>query len=334
MMSEQLWIRKRALMKGEDGNPAGKLDGNGELLTFTPAKVLGGYGGYPCKHITSDFKKIGEVIGTVKPTTIVELGTGGGGVTAFFAEISKQWGGEVHTFDIVHGCRDLADKYDNITFHLADAIKDEKPNSEIVDLIRREGVMLYCDNGKKEIEIRLYSGFLKGGSLIGVHDYDTEVNSFWIEDFLNRSGFDKFHHEELSKLQGTVRYELAPGYQDGKGRHIVDGGSLTRLWIKRIMIFVDVDETICFYDNENERFGYKNPIPNYDNIKKINELYYKVGNYVKYWTSRGSFSGIDYYDLTRSQLDSWGCKYHELSVGEKPSYDLLICDRSKRIEDI
>ena len=39
-------------------------------------------------------------------------------------------------------------------------------------------------------------------------------------------------------------------------------------------------------------------------------------------------------NLTKSQLDSWGCKYHELSVGEKPPYDLLICDRTKRIEEI
>jgi hypothetical protein len=43
---------------------------------------------------------------------------------------------------------------------------------------------------------------------------------------------------------------------------------------------------------------------------------------------------IDWYETTKAQLDNWGCKYHNLSVGEKPHYDLLICDKTKRIEEI
>ena len=97
-------------------------------------------------------------------------------------------------------------------------------------------------------------------------------------------------------------------------------------------IFVDIDETICFYDGV-DRLGYKNSIPNYENIEKINKLY-DDGNEITYWTARGSYSGIDYYDLTQGQLSEWGCKYHRLSVGEKPAYDLLICDKTKRIEEI
>ena len=97
-------------------------------------------------------------------------------------------------------------------------------------------------------------------------------------------------------------------------------------------IFVDIDETICFYEGV-KRLGYKNAIPNYDNIDKINKLY-DGGNHIKYWTGRGTVSQIDYYSLTTEQLEEWGCKYHELSVGDKPDYDLLICDKTKRIEEI
>ena len=39
-------------------------------------------------------------------------------------------------------------------------------------------------------------------------------------------------------------------------------------------------------------------------------------------------------DITKKQLDEWGCKYNELSVGEKPHFDLLIDDKSMRIEEI
>ena len=96
-------------------------------------------------------------------------------------------------------------------------------------------------------------------------------------------------------------------------------------------IYVDIDETICFYDDD--RLGYKNAIPNYKNINKINKLY-NDGNNITYWTARGSWSKIDYTSITKQQLESWGCKFHKLSVGEKPNYDLLICDKTKRIEEI
>ena len=96
-------------------------------------------------------------------------------------------------------------------------------------------------------------------------------------------------------------------------------------------IWVDIDETICFY--EGVKRLYKNAIPKYNNIDKINKLY-DEGNHIKYWTGRGTVSQIDYYILTEEQLKEWGCKYHELSVGDKPDYDLLICDKTKRIEEI
>lgn len=95
-------------------------------------------------------------------------------------------------------------------------------------------------------------------------------------------------------------------------------------------IFVDIDETICYYQNDRD---YNLAVPLMHNIKKIN-LLYDEGNYIKYWTARGSETKIDWFDVTKNQLDDWGCKYHELSVGEKPPYDLLICDKTKRIEEI
>jgi len=98
-----------------------------------------------------------------------------------------------------------------------------------------------------------------------------------------------------------------------------------------MIIYVDIDETICNYENVERK--YKNAKPVYENIKKINNLY-NAGNNIIYWTARGTVTKIDYYELTKSQLKNWGCKYHDLIVGEKPHYDLLICDKSKRIEEI
>ena len=103
-----------------------------------------------------------------------------------------------------------------------------------------------------------------------------------------------------------------------------------------MVIYVDIDDTICDYDIKDSKTDYFKARPIRMNIDKINKLY-DDGNKIIYWTARGTVS-IDrreeYAELTANQLDEWGALYHELIVGEKPAYDLLICDKSRRIEEI
>lgn len=101
---------------------------------------------------------------------------------------------------------------------------------------------------------------------------------------------------------------------------------------------VDIDETICFY--EGKRI-YEKAIPSQENIDKINKLY-DEGWEIVYWTARGGFSERDLYHFTKEQLESWGCKFDRLVVGytniygaeTKPSFDLVIDDKAKRIEEL
>jgi len=97
-----------------------------------------------------------------------------------------------------------------------------------------------------------------------------------------------------------------------------------------MIIYVDIDETICHYEGKRE---YPLAVPLKVNIAKINKLY-DEGHTITYWTARGAISKIDWYDLTKRQLDEWGCKYHTLNVGTKPHYDVLVCDKTKRIEEL
>ena len=92
-------------------------------------------------------------------------------------------------------------------------------------------------------------------------------------------------------------------------------------------IFVDIDGTICSQEKD-----YANAVPWIEQIEKINKLY-DEGHTIVYWTARGSQTGIDWGQVTRAQLVKWGCKYHEVRFG-KPEYDLFICDKTKRIEEI
>lgn len=94
------------------------------------------------------------------------------------------------------------------------------------------------------------------------------------------------------------------------------------------IIYVDIDGTICTLVKD---YTLAEPLP--EHITKINKLY-DEGNTIIYYTARGQVSKKDWSDLTKKQLIEWGCKFHELKMNHKPHYDLLICDKSKRIEEI
>lgn len=85
---------------------------------------------------------------------------------------------------------------------------------------------------------------------------------------------------------------------------------------------VDIDGTIC----RTEKSDYNNSQPIFQRIFVVNELF-DQGNKIIYWTARGQNSGKDWKDLTKQQLQTWGCKYHEVRFN-KPAYDIWIDDKS------
>lgn len=89
-----------------------------------------------------------------------------------------------------------------------------------------------------------------------------------------------------------------------------------------ITYIVDIDNTIC-----RTLWGdYPRAMPYPERIAKINKLYHQ-GHKIVYWTARGAVSGIDWTELTKTQLQDWGCRHHELRMG-KPHYDVWIDDKA------
>lgn len=92
----------------------------------------------------------------------------------------------------------------------------------------------------------------------------------------------------------------------------------------------DLDNTLC----ETHNGDYKNSNPINDAINAVNKLY-DQGNYIIIFTARmmgkcnGNTSKVyeTIYELTKSQLNLWELKYHELILG-KPEFDVLIDDKS------
>ena len=103
-----------------------------------------------------------------------------------------------------------------------------------------------------------------------------------------------------------------------------------------MIIYVDIDETICTlgeHSGTKETRDYNLAKPRQEQIDKINKLY-DDGNEIVYWTGRGATTGIDWSDLTKSQLSNWKCKYTRIETQKKPHYHLFIDDKSIRIEEI
>ena len=68
---------------------------------------------------------------------------------------------------------------------------------------------------------------------------------------------------------------------------------------------VDIDETVCFYEEGKRRYDLAKP--HQENIAKINKMY-DEGWYIIYWTARGGSekskaTGRCYYDFTWNQLE-------------------------------
>jgi hypothetical protein len=84
----------------------------------------------------------------------------------------------------------------------------------------------------------------------------------------------------------------------------------------------DLDGTLC----TNTNGIYSEAKPFYDRITIVNELY-ESGNTIIIDTARGSTTKINWYELTEKQLNEWGVKYHNLRVGVKLNFDILIDDK-------
>ena len=92
--------------------------------------------------------------------------------------------------------------------------------------------------------------------------------------------------------------------------------------MNQITYCFDIDGTIC----TNTDGAYENASPFPEAVQKINTLYAE-GHVIKLFTARGATTGINWRDLTASQMAEWGVEYHELIMG-KPHADIFVDDKA------
>ena len=90
----------------------------------------------------------------------------------------------------------------------------------------------------------------------------------------------------------------------------------------------DLDGTLC----TNTEGNYEKAKPYKERIENVNKLF-SEGNHIIIDTARGATTGLDWEELTVSQLEKWGVKYNEVRVGKKLNYDIVIDDKSMNDKD-
>lgn len=123
-----------------------------------------------------------EVVKEFQPQMIVELGFGRGGLTKHFVD----WCPEIpiFAFDQYY----FISRQDALFFAESDVtliitsqmFDDNNVLPALLSLPLRK--FLFCDNGSKKEEMRFFSGYLRPGDLIGVHDWGEDIEWVDIED--------------------------------------------------------------------------------------------------------------------------------------------------------
>jgi len=109
----------------------------------------------------------------------VELGTGNGNFSVYFAMFCYQRNVQFYTFDkdpvgelsrvwdLIPGARTWAWTHD---------IQKQSGRDMVVDIISKPGrTILFCDNGNKIWEFLTFVPHLKAGDIVAVHDWGAEI---------------------------------------------------------------------------------------------------------------------------------------------------------------
>jgi hypothetical protein len=167
-------------------------------------QTLGSYQGIPCHHWDDELPLIATLLRVERPMLVVEVGTMYGGFAAFLADTVAPWNATVLTFDHVmyEGLEKVCAPRKNLFFVRGDVFSDFGASLLIGEISAYEkfGVptLLYCDGGAKRKELFAY-GHL--ASLVGVHDYGTEVSEIDCAQWAEKHNFAPLGSTGFSMLQ-------------------------------------------------------------------------------------------------------------------------------------
>ena len=135
--------------------------------------------GTPCFHEAESIPEIKRIVSEYEPGLVIELGTKNGGLTEYLQDATDS---PIWSYDII--ALPLGKKFrDNVIFCITDILS--KPHNSLIELCKLNvKKILYCDNGNKIKEFKMYAQYLNKGDILGVHDWGTEINYDAVKEVL------------------------------------------------------------------------------------------------------------------------------------------------------
>lgn len=160
-----------------------------------------------------------DFISEVKPTRILEIGTGIGGFTQFLSIICKELNlsTSIRSYEVANV---VWYKDNDVDLRMENIFSEgfESADSEVIDFIQGQGTtIVLCDGGNKKEEFNLLSNYIKKGDFIFAHDYSkdnqtfieeinrkiwnwTEISLSDVQESMERNGLVQYKEDIFSKV--------------------------------------------------------------------------------------------------------------------------------------
>jgi len=178
-----------------------------------------------CSNIADVFRKL---FTTIKPKTIIEIGTSHGGLTLLIRDILD----EENMFDVnlitydkdkfhyldshIENGKNIDSRIKNIFNHTWDNLSEFE---EISNLIQQNGItIVLCDGGYKKAEFRLLSDLIKTGDIIMGHDYSPTKEYF--EENINNKIWNWLELTDNDITESCLKNNLEP-FMDEEFKQVV-----------------------------------------------------------------------------------------------------------------
>lgn len=176
---------------------------------------------YQNPNISNSFR---ELFKRIKPSRILEIGTGNGGVTLILRDLLDELNMNdciIKTYDIVDHTTSILKEHKNIDLKIQNIFDNDYNkiiDSEVINFIKQDGVtVILCDGTNNKLEFKLLSQYIKINDIIMAHDYAKdneyflkyvfdkvwnfwEISEFDIKDSIEKYKLDDFMFEDFAKV--------------------------------------------------------------------------------------------------------------------------------------
>ncbi len=180
--------------------------------------------GIPTQHSPLAVWMLEQILNRYRPGAIVEIGTFMGGLTTYLGTWALNNSARVLSVDNNPRLSETTKKHlQHLDVYLEHRDAYEPGFVRFVQSFIAHGdrnTLIYCDGGKKIKELKIYGEVAPRGSIIGCHDYGTEVIPAAAETYMQRYGYKKLIQPERLRELGTLQqFWIRKGKHESKSNH-------------------------------------------------------------------------------------------------------------------